>query len=154
VVQEEACFVLRGIGSFQARSLLRTWAYRILLNIAKTRGTRDARIVPTGSLTSVEDDHAPTVEAARFRGPDDQWPGGWRSFPPHWPSPEQAVVAAEMRRQLAAALAALLARQRGGFAAGCARVQQRGGVRHAGDQPATCGSSCTGPACAAPWRTG
>ena len=112
VVQETWLGVLRGIGSFQARSSLRTWAYRILVNIAKTRGTRDARTVPMSSLTQVDDDHGPTVDPVRFRGPHDRWPGGWRSFPPEWPSPEQEVVAAEMRRHLAAALAALPARQR------------------------------------------
>jgi RNA polymerase sigma-70 factor (ECF subfamily) len=112
VVQEAWLGVLRGIGLFQARSSLRTWAYRILLNIAKTRGAREARTVPMSSLGPVDDEHAPTVDPARFRGPDDRWPGGWRSFPPEWPSPEQQVVAAEMRRHLAAALAALPARQR------------------------------------------
>jgi RNA polymerase sigma-70 factor (ECF subfamily) len=112
VVQEAWLGVLRGIGSFQARSSLRTWVYRILVNIAKTRGARDARTVPMSSLAPVDDDHGPTVDPARFRGPDDRWPGGWRSFPPQWPSPEQAVVAAEMRRHLAAAMAALPARQR------------------------------------------
>ena len=112
VVQEAWLGVLRGIGSFQARSSLRTWAYRILVNIAKTRGARDARTVPMSSLAPAGDDHGPTVDPARFRGPDDRWPGGWRSFPPEWPSPEQHVVAVEMRRLLAAALATLPARQR------------------------------------------
>jgi RNA polymerase sigma-70 factor, ECF subfamily len=112
VVQEAWLGILRGIGSFQARSSLRTWAYRIVVNIAKTRGARDARTVPMSSLGPLDDDHGPTVDPARFRGPDDRWPGGWRSFPPEWPSPEQAVVAAEMRRHLAATLAALPARQR------------------------------------------
>jgi RNA polymerase sigma-70 factor, ECF subfamily len=112
VVQEAWLGVLRGIDSFQARSSLRTWAYRILVNIAKTRGVRDARTVPMSSLAPVDDDHAPTIDPARFRGPEDRWPGGWRSFPPEWPSPEQEVVAAEMRRHLGAALAALPARQR------------------------------------------
>jgi RNA polymerase sigma-70 factor (ECF subfamily) len=112
VVQEAWLGVLRGIDSFQARSSLRTWAYRILVNIAKTRGVRDARTVPMSSLAPDDDDHAPTVDPARFRGPEDRWPGGWRSFPAEWPSPEQAVVAEEMRRHLGAALAALPARQR------------------------------------------
>ena len=112
VVQEAWLGVLRGIGSFQARSSLRTWTYRILINIAKTRGTRDARTVPMSSVVPADDDRGPTVDPARFRGPEDRWPGGWRSFPAEWPSPEQEAVAAEMRRHLVAALAALPARQR------------------------------------------
>ena len=112
VVQEAWFGVLHGIGSFQARSSLRTWAYRILLNIARTRGARDARTVPMSSLAPADDERGPTVDPVRFRGRDDRWPGGWRSFPPEWPSPEQHVVAAEMRRHLAEALARLPARQR------------------------------------------
>jgi RNA polymerase sigma-70 factor (ECF subfamily) len=105
VVQETWLGVIRGIGEFQARSSLRTWVYRILINRAKTRGQRDARSVPV-------DDLAPTVDPARFRGPDDQYPGGWRTFPEAWPTPEDAVLAAETRRHLAAALADLPDRQR------------------------------------------
>jgi RNA polymerase sigma-70 factor (ECF subfamily) len=112
VAQEAWLGVLRGIGSFQGRSSLRTWTYRILVNIAKTRGARDARTVPMSSLAPVDGDHGPTVDPVRFRSPDDRWPGGWHSFPPEWPSPEQHAVAAEMRRHLATALAALPARQR------------------------------------------
>src|SRR5690348_13362730 len=80
VVQETWLGVVRGIGSFEARSSLRTWVYRIMINRAKTRGQRDSRSVPVEDL-------GPTVEPARFRGPDDQYPGGWRSFPEAWPSP-------------------------------------------------------------------
>jgi RNA polymerase sigma-70 factor (ECF subfamily) len=105
VVQETWLGVVRGIGAFEARSSLRTWVYRILINRAKTRGQRDARSVPV-------DDLAPTVDPARFRGPDDQYAGGWRTFPEVWPSPEDAAVAAETRRRLAAALADLPDRQR------------------------------------------
>src|SRR5690348_10581403 len=95
VVQETWLGVIRGIGAFEARSSLRTWVYRILVNRARTRGQRDARTVPV-------DDLAPTVDPARFRGPDERYPGGWRTFPELWPSPEDAAVAAETRRHLAA----------------------------------------------------
>jgi len=109
VVQEAWLGVLRGIGGFEERSSLRTWVYRILVNKAKTRGVRDARTVPASSL---DPDHGPTVDPARFRGADDPYPGHWRSSPLTWPSPEDGAVAAETRRQLAAALAGLPARQR------------------------------------------
>jgi len=111
VVQEAWLGVLRGIDGFQQRSSLRTWVYRILVNKAKTRGVRDARTVPSGSL-SPDQDHGPTVDPARFRGTDDPYPGHWHSSPPAWPSPEDSAVAAETRHQLAAALAGLPARQR------------------------------------------
>lgn len=109
VVQEAWLAVLRGLDRFEERSSLRTWVYRILVNKAKTRGVRDARTVPASSL---DPDHGPTVDPARFRGADDPYPGHWRSSPLTWPSPEDGAVAAETRRQLAAALAGLPARQR------------------------------------------
>jgi RNA polymerase sigma-70 factor (ECF subfamily) len=109
VVQEAWLGVLRGIDGFQERSSLRTWVYRILVNKAKTRGVRDTRTIPASSL---DPDHGPTVDPSRFRGPDDPYPGHWRSSPPAWPSPEDDAVAAETRRHLAAALAGLPTRQR------------------------------------------
>ena len=111
VVQETWLGVLRGVEGFQQRSTLRTWVYRILVNKAKTRGMRDARTVP--GLGLVDDEHhGRTVDPAHFRGADDPYPGHWRSSPLAWPSPEDGAVAADTRRQLAAALAGLPARQR------------------------------------------
>jgi RNA polymerase sigma-70 factor, ECF subfamily len=112
VVQETWLGVVRGIGGFEARSSLRTWAYQILVNRAKSRGLRDARTVPVGSMVTTEEDCGPTVDAGRFRGSDDPYPGHWRSPPLVWASPEDDAVAGETRRQLAAALAGLPARQR------------------------------------------
>jgi len=82
-----------------------------LINKARTRGVRDARTVP-GLVVAGDGDRGPTVDPARFRGGDDPYPGHWRGLPPAWPSPEDGAVAAETRRQLAAALAGLPARQR------------------------------------------
>jgi RNA polymerase sigma-70 factor, ECF subfamily len=112
VVQEAWLGVLKGIGGFAGRSSLRTWVYRILVNTAKTRGVRDSRTVPVSSLGPTDEDRGPTVDPARFGCPGDPYPGHWRSAPDAWPSPEQAVVTTELRRQMARALAALPARQR------------------------------------------
>ncbi|WP_246001984.1 RNA polymerase sigma factor [Allorhizocola rhizosphaerae] len=112
VVQETWLGVVRGIDGFQARASLRTWVYRILINRAKTRGVRDARVVPVSSLVTADEDLGPTVDPERFRGPDDPHPGHWRVHPAAWPSPEDGAVARETRRRLTAALAELPARQR------------------------------------------
>jgi RNA polymerase sigma-70 factor, ECF subfamily len=114
VVQDTWLAVLRGIDRFEARSSLRTWTYRILINIAKTRGRIDARVVPHADLTrwSPDPDHGPTVDPSRFREPDDPYPGHWRTAPEAWPSPESAALGAETRRVLAEAVVGLPERQR------------------------------------------
>ena len=112
VVQETWLGVLRGIDAFAGRSALRTWTYRILVNRAITRGSRDARTIPLSSLGPTPEDHGPTVDPARFRDADDPYPSHWRQQPDPWPTPETEALARETRRQLNLALAALPARQR------------------------------------------
>lgn len=114
VVQETWLAVLRGLDRFEGRSSLRTWVFRILSNLGKTRGVREARAVPWSSL-SPADAGGPTVDAGRFRGPEDDWPHHWTPVgaPTRWePSPEDAAVAGEIRGQVARALAKLPERQR------------------------------------------
>lgn len=112
VVQEAWLGVLRGIGSFEGRSSLRTWTYRILVNRAMTRGSRDARVIPLSSLAPEPADFGPTVDPTRFRDGADPYPGHWRSHPDPWPTPETEALARETRQVLAAALAQLPPRQR------------------------------------------
>jgi RNA polymerase sigma-70 factor (ECF subfamily) len=110
VVQETWLAVIRGIDRFEGRSSLRTWAYRILINIAKTHGVKDSRTVNWSSLGP--EDHGPTVDPDRFRGPADPYPGHWRRFPDAWPTPESEVVSREIRFLVEAAVADLPHRQR------------------------------------------
>ena len=117
VVQETWLAVIRQLDRFEGRSSLRTWVFRILENQARTRGVREARTVPW-SFASGADGHehaGATVDPARFRGPEDRWPGGWTpdGRPTAWePPPEDAAMAAEVRRELRAALDELPDRQR------------------------------------------
>lgn len=112
VVQDTWVAVIKGIDRFEARSSLRTWVYRILVNTAKTRGVREKRTVPVASLLPAGSDEGPTVDPARFQGPDGEHPGHWRSFPADWPSPENAALTGEFRRTMAQALEELPDRQR------------------------------------------
>jgi RNA polymerase sigma-70 factor (ECF subfamily) len=112
VVQDTWLAVLRGIDGFEGRSSLRTWVYRILVNTAKKRGVRESRTVPWSSLAGVENDHGPTVDPALFRGADDQYAGGWRSFPREWRSAEGSVLDAEVRATVQEAIDLLPHRQR------------------------------------------
>ncbi len=61
VVQEAWLGVLNGIDAFEGRASLRTWIFRILVNIAKTRGQRERRSMPFSSIWSAEGDE-PAVE--------------------------------------------------------------------------------------------
>src|SRR5215218_9239593 len=89
VVQEAWLGVLKGLDRFEGRSSLKTWILRILVNIAKTRGVREARSVPYASLAPEGDE--PAVEPERFRGPGDAFPGHWRAYPGDWHTlPEDA----------------------------------------------------------------
>ncbi len=107
VVQEAWLGVLRGLDGFEGRAQLRTWVFRILVNTARRRGKREARM-------SKELSAAPTVDPARFRGEDDpEWPRHWHDEAvPVETLPEPALLAREFRDVLAAALGELPERQR------------------------------------------
>jgi RNA polymerase sigma-70 factor, ECF subfamily len=105
VVQETWLGVVRGLSGFEGRSSLRTWIFRILINQARTRATRDARDLPFSAL---EDDDTPAVDPAAF-GTD----GRWASSPPRLDSdPETGLLGAELRGQLLEAIAELSPDQR------------------------------------------
>jgi RNA polymerase sigma-70 factor (ECF subfamily) len=91
VVQETWLGVLKGLDRFEGRSSLRTWILRILVNIAKTRGAREARSLPFASLAPQGEE--PAVEPERFRGRDGPFPGHWRAYPGDWQRlPEDALA--------------------------------------------------------------
>lgn len=112
VVQDTWLAVIRGIDGFEGRSSLRTWVYRILVNTAKHRGLQESRTVPWSSLGGADEDRGPTVDPALFRDADDQYPGGWRTFPQEWRSAESSVLDGEVRTRVRAAIDDLPDRQR------------------------------------------
>ena len=93
VVQDTWLAVIRGIDRFEGRSSLRTWVYRILVNIAKKRGTRESRTLPWSSVGL-----DPSVR--------------WLSCTPQCRSAEGMVLDGEVRTQVVAAMRDLPARQR------------------------------------------
>ena len=105
VVQEAWLAVVRGLDGFEGRAQLRTWVFRILVNVARRRGRVESR-------TSAELG-GPTVDPSRFRDDDDPYPGHWRDYaaPADW-GPEPVLLAAECRALLEKALAELPERQR------------------------------------------
>jgi RNA polymerase sigma-70 factor (ECF subfamily) len=101
VVQDTWLAVLRGLDGFEGRSSLRTWVFRILVNRARTTGTREQRSVPVA-------DPEPVVDPARFDAS-----GGWADPPEHWiEAAEGRLAAGKLADRIRAWLDELPARQR------------------------------------------
>lgn len=102
VVQETWLGVLRGIHSFEGRASLRTWLLAILVNRARTAGSREARTVP-----GIEGEVA-AVNPSRFDAA-----GAWTSPPERWTDEvEERVGAAALRGEIVTALSQMPERQR------------------------------------------
>jgi RNA polymerase sigma-70 factor, ECF subfamily len=113
VVQETWLGVLRGLDRFEGRSSLKTWIFRILTNIAKTRGARERRSVPFSVLAAAEALEGPSVDPDRFFPPDHVlFPGGWSLAPRCWQTPEEEQLSAESRNVVLSAIAELPVAQR------------------------------------------
>ena len=100
VVQEAWLGVLRGLDRFEGRSSLKTWIYRIVANVARTRAVREARSAPFSSFAG---DDEPSVDPDRFVAA-----GDWASPIEPW----QAVLDAEARAVIDRAIAGLPEQQR------------------------------------------
>jgi RNA polymerase sigma-70 factor (ECF subfamily) len=114
VVQETWLGVIRGIDRFEARSSLKTWIFRILVNTAQTRGARERRSVPFSSLNgSGPDEDGPSVDPDRFLPGDHAlYPGHWALGPTPWETPEEGLLAGETRRVILEAIDELPPAQR------------------------------------------
>jgi RNA polymerase sigma-70 factor (ECF subfamily) len=110
VVQETWLAVLQGIDRFEGRSSLKTWIFRILTNRAKTRGAREARVLPFSAFAADAERDEPAVDPDRFLGPDSQTPQAWATPPRGWP--EERLLAAETRAVVADAIEHLPESQR------------------------------------------
>jgi RNA polymerase sigma-70 factor (ECF subfamily) len=107
VLQETWAIIVDGVGTFEGRSSLKTWACRILINTAKKRTAREARSVP---MSSLGDGDEPTVDPSRF-GPEGFW-----AAPPNrlgeGQSPEGLAVRKEVRELIQKSLEELPEAQR------------------------------------------
>jgi hypothetical protein len=82
VVQDTWLALLRGLDTFEGRSSLKTWLFSILLNQARSTGTREHRSVPIA-------DPEPAVDPARF-----DVSGHWAEPPEHWTEAIEGRLAA------------------------------------------------------------
>jgi RNA polymerase sigma-70 factor (ECF subfamily) len=107
VVQDAWLGVLQGIGRFEGRASLRTWIFRILVNIAKTRGQREGRSVPFAAIAGDDLDH-PSWDPAWFFGPGEPKADNWSSLPLDWSGvPEERLRSSETRLAIRSAIDAL-----------------------------------------------
>ena len=114
VVQDTWLGVIQGIWSFEGRSSLKTWIFRILINRAKTRAVREGRMAPTDRLDAELDAAEPAAAPDRF------WPKDHATEPGHWKhppaalgaTPEVQLLAREAREQIQSAIEALPENQR------------------------------------------
>jgi RNA polymerase sigma-70 factor (ECF subfamily) len=83
VVQDTWLGVVRGIDRFAGRSSLQTWLLSILVNRARSAGTRERRSVAVADL-------GPAVDPARFSAA-----GAWIAPPAHWTEDVEERVSAE-----------------------------------------------------------
>lgn len=115
VVQETWLGVIRGLERFEGRSSLRTWIFRIVSNIAKTRAQREGRSVPLSALAGAQgEDHDSFVDTDRFL---DSSHGGlaghWASPPVRWDTiPEESMSAKETLARIRDAIETLPPSQR------------------------------------------
>jgi RNA polymerase sigma-70 factor (ECF subfamily) len=111
VVQEAWLGVLKGLDRFEGRSSLKTWIMRIVVNIAMTRGEREARSIPFSAFATEDDE--PVVDPERFRDEGDGFPGHWRAYPSNWTSlPDHALLGRETLDVVMGAIEQLPAAQR------------------------------------------
>ena len=109
VVQDTWVAALDGLESFEGRSSLRTWLFRILANRARTRLLREGRSVPFSALTGADEGDETALDPDRF-----DRNGAWKDPPGTWSeeNPERLVQGAETRVAIEAAIAELPEAQR------------------------------------------
>ena len=86
---------IEGISRFELRSSLRTWLFRILVNRARTRATREARTVPMSLLTDQDLEDRPAVDPERFNRA-----GFWKAPPSAWDGQPEGLLMHKQARAL------------------------------------------------------
>jgi RNA polymerase sigma-70 factor (ECF subfamily) len=112
VAQDAWLGLLRGLDGFEGRSSLRTYLFRIAMNLARTRGARETRSAPFSSLAR-DEEHGPAVDPERFVQAPAVGAGHWISpLRPWGSSAEQAALSDEALQIFDDAIAALPEAQR------------------------------------------
>ena len=109
VVQDGWLAVLSGIGGFEGRSSVVTWLFSIVLNRARTRATREGRLVGLPALMEGTPPGGRAVDVSEFK-PD----GHWIEAPRLWDQidPERIVAGRQLWDHVMEAIDRLPAGQR------------------------------------------
>ena len=109
VVQDAWLAVFNGIGRFEGRSSLATWLFSIVLNRARTRASREARLVGLPGILDGARGSEQAVDVTEFR-PD----GHWVDTPRLWDelNPERVVSGRQLWAHVQDAIERLPAGQR------------------------------------------
>lgn len=120
VAQEAWLGVIKGIDRFEGRSSLSTWIFRIVANIARTRGERERRTMHTVSLSQELAGTGPSVAPERFQGRTGH--GVWAEPPARWSDlPDERLLTKSTFERVAAVASGLSENQRRVFVLSCAR---------------------------------
>lgn len=113
VTQEAWISIHRALPKFEGRSSIKTWLFTIVKNQAKTRRSKEARLVPLDAspLGEANDSFANNLND-RFRQD-----GHWKEAPAHWDSESPAALLEEsqLRKCIVHTLSLLSADQRAVF---------------------------------------
>ena len=111
IAQETWLGVLRGVHTFEGRSSLKTWIFRILVNRAKTRAVRGGRAIPFSKLGQTEEASEAALE--RIEGAASTAAGPWASTPNSWgAAPDDVLVGLEATDSIHEAVESLPPTQR------------------------------------------
>ena len=107
VVQDTWLAVISGIDRFEQRSSFKTWLFRILVNRARTRATRESRTVPFSAFTDAPSRAMRRTESEyAFEGAVPVWAAANRVH-----TPEDRLLSAELTNRIHEAIATLPAVQ-------------------------------------------
>lgn len=114
VAQDTWLAVIKGIGGFEGRSSLRTWIFRILVNQAHGRRSREHHTVPVSFLGSEAlGSDGPAVDGDRFVQDGRRWAGHWCEPPVPWSDlPAERLIGHETVAVAESAIKELPDRQR------------------------------------------
>ncbi len=97
VVQDAWLAVLKGIDRFEGRASFKTWISQIVMNLARTRGVRESRMVSFSEFIDNETGRSePAVDPSQFQIATADYPGHWSVAPRPWNAdPESQLLTSE-----------------------------------------------------------